>query len=118
MVKRLQEVYTEHIGNGVNPDIMMKQNEIEIITDETSGMVTLNAVVDGLHQSFEGQNTKKFIVNCNVIDEYTQQPQIIKTQQQVDMSLLASSFGITPDKIKAGETILGITGTYTGETTE
>lgn len=31
---------------------------------------------------------------------------------------LAEEIGLTADKIKAGETILGITGTYTGETTE
>lgn len=33
-------------------------------------------------------------------------------------STVATAIGLTPDKIKAGETILGITGTYTGETTE
>ena len=33
-------------------------------------------------------------------------------------STVAAAIGLTPDKIKAGETILGITGTYTGETTE
>ena len=31
---------------------------------------------------------------------------------------LAEEIGLTADKIKAGETILGITGTYTGESTE
>lgn len=36
----------------------------------------------------------------------------------VDKSILAQAIGLTADKIKAGETILGITGTYTGETTE
>lgn len=33
-------------------------------------------------------------------------------------SQVAEAIGLTADKIKAGETILGITGTYTGETTE
>lgn len=33
----------------------------------------------------------------------------------VDKSILAQAIGLTADKIKAGETILGITGTYTGE---
>ena len=33
----------------------------------------------------------------------------------VDKSILAQAIGLTEDKIKAGETILGITGTYTGE---
>ena len=31
------------------------------------------------------------------------------------MITLAEGIGLTADKIKAGETILGITGTYTGE---
>lgn len=30
---------------------------------------------------------------------------------------VAAAIGLTADKIKSGETILGITGTYTGETT-
>lgn len=29
---------------------------------------------------------------------------------------IVSAIGLTPDKIKSGETILGVTGTYTGET--
>ena len=33
-------------------------------------------------------------------------------------SQVAEAIGLTADKIKSGETILGITGTYTGETTE
>lgn len=36
----------------------------------------------------------------------------------VSYSELANYIGLTADKIKEGETILGITGTYTGETTE
>ncbi len=31
---------------------------------------------------------------------------------------VADAIGLTADKIKAGETILGVTGTYTGEATE
>ncbi len=33
----------------------------------------------------------------------------------VDQSMVAAAIGLTADKIKAGETILGVTGTYTGE---
>lgn len=33
----------------------------------------------------------------------------------VTKTILAQAIGLTADKIKAGETILGITGTYTGE---
>lgn len=36
----------------------------------------------------------------------------------ISFSSLAELIGLTPDKIKAGETILGVTGTYTGTTTE
>ena len=39
----------------------------------------------------------------------------IGTEEQ---SQLAALIGLTPEKIKSGETILGITGTYTGEATE
>lgn len=39
-------------------------------------------------------------------------------QMSISMITLAEGIGLTADKIKAGETILGITGTYTGETTE
>ena len=34
----------------------------------------------------------------------------------IPKSVLATTIGLTADKIKSGETILGITGTYTGET--
>lgn len=36
----------------------------------------------------------------------------------LDETTLANVIGLTADKIKSGETILGITGTYTGETVE
>lgn len=36
-------------------------------------------------------------------------------QMSISMITLAEGIGLTADKIKAGETILGITGTYTGE---
>ena len=39
-------------------------------------------------------------------------------QMSINMITLAEGIGLTADKIKAGETILGVTGTYTGETTE
>lgn len=35
--------------------------------------------------------------------------------QKINNNIIASAIGLTADKIKAGETILGITGTYTGE---
>ena len=36
-------------------------------------------------------------------------------QMSINMITLAEGIGLTADKIKAGETILGVTGTYTGE---
>lgn len=38
-----------------------------------------------------------------------------KFNVNMEMSEMAEAIGLTADKIKAGETILGITGTYTGE---
>ena len=38
-----------------------------------------------------------------------------KMKLGIPYSMLASTIGLTADKIKAGVTILGITGTYTGE---
>lgn len=35
--------------------------------------------------------------------------------EDTEFQMLAEALGITPDKIKAGETICGVTGTYTGE---
>lgn len=52
-------------------------------------------------------NTTKQILDSNVSMNFN-----------ADYSDVAIAIGLTADKIKAGETILGITGTYTGETTE
>ncbi len=41
-----------------------------------------------------------------------------KITAYIKQNLIAQAIGLTADKIKAGETVLGITGTYTGETTE
>ena len=41
-----------------------------------------------------------------------------KTIVALPYDKLAQQIGLTADKIKSGETILGITGTYTGETSE
>lgn len=49
-------------------------------------------------------NTTKQILDSNVSMNFN-----------ADYSDVATAIGLTADKIKAGETILGITGTYTGE---
>lgn len=41
-----------------------------------------------------------------------------KINAEIPYDIIADYIGLTADKIKAGETILGITGTYTGEITE
>ncbi len=41
-----------------------------------------------------------------------------KITAYIKQNLIAQAIGLTADKIKVGETVLGITGTYTGETTE
>lgn len=61
-------------------------------------------VVDGLTLRFK----KKF-------DEPEMFPKDSYFSLQADIDSLLSAIGLTADKIKAGETILGITGTYTGE---
>lgn len=61
-------------------------------------------VVDGLTLRFK----KKF-------DEPEMFPKNSYFSLQADIDSLLSAIGLTADKIKAGETILGITGTYTGE---
>lgn len=50
-------------------------------------------------------NTLKQILDSNLNMEFS-----------TSYSNVAEAIGLTPDKIKSGETILGVTGTYTGET--
>lgn len=52
-------------------------------------------------------NSTKQILDSNLNMEFS-----------TDYSNVAEAIGLTADKIKAGEIILGITGTYTGEATE
>lgn len=61
-------------------------------------------VVDGLTLRFK----KKF-------DEPKMFPKDSYFSLQADIDSLLNAIGLTANKIKAGETILGITGTYTGE---
>ena len=60
--------------------------------------------------------------NLHISGKMLQDPNVVDytTDVRTDISFvdLAATIGLTADKIKAGETILGITGTYTGETTE
>lgn len=59
--------------------------------------------------------TARFIANSNY-GSYI--PKASTLDLWLDETTLANVIGLTADKIKSGETILGITGTYTGETIE
>lgn len=51
-------------------------------------------------------DTEKFIINTTS-----------NVYMEVPQEILAQSLGLTPDKIKSGVTICGVTGTYAGEST-
>ena len=52
------------------------------------------------------------------LNESVQKSLYTSIELNAEFADVADAIGLTADKIKAGETILGITGTYTGETTE
>ena len=74
---------------------------------ETSGYVGVAESVSvqkgGVQLYLEKTNTSNIRINSN-----------ISIQIAANSSDVADAIGLTADKIKAGETILGITGTYTG----
>lgn len=59
---------------------------------------------------------------CLYLEKIVSEPKILRIGSRVDAMIwftdIAQVLGITADKIKSGETILGVTGTYTGESTE
>ena len=65
-----------------------------ITNDTENGKLTISTI-----------NTLKQILDSNLNMEFS-----------TSYSNVAEAIGLTPDKIKSGETILGVTGTYTGET--
>lgn len=72
-------------------------NSLDYVEDESKGTTLTVSTIDTIRSFNEVNN----IYNIEIpIDE------------------LVLAIGLTADKIKAGETILGVTGTYTGETTE
>lgn len=77
---------------------------------ETSGYVGVAESVSvqkgGVQLYLEKTNTSNIRINSN-----------ISIQIAANSSDVANAIGLTADKIKAGETILGITGTYTGQST-
>lgn len=89
------------IQEGSLPEIIGRENIFlepdsiplnwEVAKDVNTVNITTVTQIDNIHRKGSGQNIK-------LSDE-----------------LIANLIELTPDKIKAGETILGITGTYTGE---
>ena len=75
-----------------------------IFTVDNAG-VTNNA--DNSQLTFSTINTLKQTLDSNLNMKFS-----------ANYTDIATAIGLTADKIKAGETILGVTGTYTGETTE
>lgn len=62
------------------------------------------------------ENSKLTISTINMLKQILDSN--LNMEFSTSYSNVAGAIGLTPDKIKSGETILGITGTYTGEATE
>ena len=134
-----QKIIPENIKSGVQIfDIVGTYGGSGIDTsdaDATANDILVNktAYVNG--QKITGTlplfpNSRTFTVDNagvadNIEDSELELTTINTTKQILDSNLnmkfsanysdVATVIGLTPDKIKAGETILGITGTYTGE---
>lgn len=87
-------------STGTTPDVTISNEEYGLET-ATSG---------------EGDNDTgyKFYTNANVQSKLYETGSIVEVH--ITNELLAQVLGITADKIKAGETIAGVAGTYTGTT--
>lgn len=87
-------------GNGTTPDTTIANGDYGL-ENMTSG---------------EGNNDigYKFFANANTQSKLYEVGSIVEVH--ITNELLAQVLGITADKIKSGEVICGIEGTYTGET--
>lgn len=134
-----QKIIPENIKSGVQIfDIVGTYGGSGIDTsdaDATANDILVNktAYVDGMKVTGAlplFPNTRTFTVDNagvtdNVEDSALELTTINTLKQTLDSNLnmkfsatyldIATAIGLTADKIKSGETILGITGTYTGE---
>lgn len=105
------------IVEGTIADITAEEGMNHIGTDITE-FKDGNIEVSGMFTIFRTAN----IMNTADTLPVNETRQIINIETECGLGVkntaLAEAIGLTADKIKAGETILGITGTYTGDTIE
>lgn len=83
------------------------------ILQESSGTGFMDSAEGFFTYSFEGDYFKpKCHTNARIL-----LAQNAEVEMYLPLNEVAQALGITADKIKAGETVCGIVGTYTGETT-
>lgn len=100
--------------------IIQGQSIIGINGTATAGVTPSETIANGEYglenvDSIEADNNTgyKFFTSANTQSRLYEIGSI--AEMHVTNEMLAQAIGLTADKIKAGETILGITGTYTGE---
>lgn len=114
----LQEKQNKIIPGNIKKDVQI----FDIIgTYEGSGVTPDTTIANGDYgletaTSGEGDNDigYKFFANANTQSKLYEVGSIVEVH--ITNELLAQVLGITADKIKSGEVICGIEGTYTGET--
>lgn len=140
----LQEKETKIIPENIKKDVQIFDvtGTLETGIDTSSdNPITTNDVVQGKEGFVNGEKITGTLIdrrNSEVVEINTVSNiqvdvagtiMIISTKQfanivadsstkfnvNIEMSQMAEAIGLTADKIKSGETILGITGTYTGD---
>ena len=107
---------------GLTADKIVSGNTILDIVGTASTGTTADTTIPqgeyGLETAISGEGDNdtgyKFYTNANVQSKLYETGSIVEVH--ITNELLAQVLGITTDKIKAGETIAGVLGTYTGTT--